>query len=184
MSYDLGDYVDVKTRLTLALAKWPDLRVMEHEPKIVEMPDGRTFIQAAVTVWRDPADEMPSIAYCFEPYPGLTPYTKNSEQPNASTSALGRALGAMGIGISHALATANEVRNRSAEKHPAADEHPVQQKPRAQAGSAMRGLATSRQRELIAQMSAERGTEVETPDDLTYNDASDLITMLKGIPKQ
>jgi len=76
------------------------------------MPDGSTFIRCTVTVWRDNADALPVIASAAEPYPGNTPYTKRSEYMVGMTSALGRALGYMGCGVSKAIASRNEVEAR------------------------------------------------------------------------
>ena len=90
MSFDIGDYVDVKTRLKMAIDKFPDLRISESAPLLVTVGD-REFIQTMVIVWRSADDTMPTQAYNWEPFPGRTPYTKDSEQQNSSTSALARA---------------------------------------------------------------------------------------------
>ena len=114
---NLDNYVDVPTRHRQALERWPDLRVVESAPRIVTV-DGQTFIEVTMTVHRDPDDPIPTAGTAWEPFPGRTPYTKGSEMMNASTSALGRALGLMGFGISSSMASAEEVRNRRAEQEP------------------------------------------------------------------
>jgi hypothetical protein len=106
---NLGDYVDVPTRFKLALDKWPELRVVEEPAKIVTIAD-KTFISVTMTVYRDPSDPLPAVATCWEPFPGMTPYVKNSEQMNASTSCLGRVLGMM-IPFGK-MASFEEVQNR------------------------------------------------------------------------
>jgi hypothetical protein len=111
MSFNLDNYVDVPTRLRMALEKHPNLRIQESQPIFREVND-RLYIEIKCTVWRDPDDQIPAMAYCWEPFPGTTPYTRDSEQMNASTSALGRALGMMGFGIDHKMASANEVMAR------------------------------------------------------------------------
>ena len=108
MSFNLDNYVDVPTRLRLALEKYPDLRIQESQPTFREVTT-RLYIEIRCTVWRDKDDQLPVIAYCWEPFPGTTPYTRDSEQMNASTSALGRALGMMGFGIEHKMASKQEV---------------------------------------------------------------------------
>jgi len=118
MAFDLNNYVDVPTRLTLALAKYPDLRVQETDSQTVTMPDGSTFLRCTLTVWRDATDVLPTIASAAEPYPGKTPYTKGSELMVGMTSALGRALGYMGFGLVGAdgkksIASRNEVEART-----------------------------------------------------------------------
>ena len=109
MSFNLGDYVDVRSRLQLALKKYPDLRIQETLREIIEMPDKSCFIRCTVTVWRDLNDVIPCVASAAEIYPGKTPYTKNSENEVGFTSALGRALGYMGFGIDKSIASRDEV---------------------------------------------------------------------------
>ena len=194
MSFDLTEYVDVKSRLKMALNKYPNLTITELPPRIVDLPDGKTFIEAAVIVGRDADDTKPVQAYCWEPYPGRTPFTKDSEQPNASTSALGRALGYMGFGIDLSLASFNEVRNRQADKHPSSEERaPAQDdyappgeviQMRKPAGSAATGgKATDGQRKLINTMSHERGLDSPDFDGMTFDEASQVIDRLKKTPK-
>ncbi len=112
MAFNLDNYVDVPTRLAEAFKRWPDLRIQETDNQVITMPDGSTFIRCTVTVWRDNADALPVIASAAEPYPGNTPYTKRSEYMVGMTSALGRALGYMGCGVSKAIASRNEVEAR------------------------------------------------------------------------
>ena len=110
-AFNLGDYVDVPTRLAEALKRWPDLRIQETKPVIVTV-DNQQYVEISCTVWRDSTDLMPTVAYCWEPIPGRTPYTKGSEMMNASTSCLGRALGFLGMGIGKSIASRNEVQAR------------------------------------------------------------------------
>ena len=109
MAFNIDNYVDVPTRLAEALKRYPDLRIQETAAEVVTMPDGSTFYRCTITVWRDAADLIPSIATAAEPYPGKTPYTKNSEFMVGMTSALGRALGYMGFGVNKSIASKNEV---------------------------------------------------------------------------
>lgn len=115
MSFNLDNYVDVPTRLRMALEKHPDLRIQESQPTFREV-NTKLYIEIRCTVWRDKDDPLPVIAYCWEPFPGTTPYTRDSEQMNASTSALGRALGMMGFGIEHKMASKQEVLARQSER--------------------------------------------------------------------
>lgn len=178
MSFDLSDYVDVKTRLTQALAKYPDLRITEHRPVPVQVGE-QMFIECAVTVARDPDDPVPVTAYMYEPFPGRTPYTKLSEQANGATSALGRALGYMGFGITASLASANEVRNR---QEPASRVDQLEQRREAKQGP---NKATAGQIKLIENMTAERNIDIATVDldNLTFEAAQETINHLKTIPR-
>ena len=118
---NLGDYVDVPTRFRLALDKWPDLRVVETPAEVVTIGD-RTFISVTVKVYRDLLDLLPCVATAWEPFPGTTPYVRNSEMMNCSTSALGRALGMM-IPFGK-MASFEEVQNRKDEQPAAAPRQP------------------------------------------------------------
>lgn len=178
MSFDMSDYVDVKTRLTQALAKYPDLRITEHRPVPVQVGE-QLFIECAVTVARDPEDPVPVTAYMYEPFPGRTPYTKLSEQANGATSALGRALGYMGFGITASLASANEVRNR---QEPPSRVDQLEQRREAKQSP---NKATAGQITLIENMTAERNIDIATVDldNLTFEAAQETINHLKTIPR-
>jgi hypothetical protein len=125
--FKLDGYMTVNERLRHALERWPDLRVTEGTPKLITVGDAQ-FVEVAVTVFRSIEDTLPTTAHAWERTPGLTPYTKNSEMMNASTSALGRALGMMGIGTTSSLSSADEVIARqydqAAENHPSGKVRP------------------------------------------------------------
>ena len=133
MAFDLQNYVDVPTRLAEAYKRWPNLRIQETVNETVTMPDGSCFIRCTITVWRDETDTLPAIATAAEPYPGKTPYTKNSEFMVGMTSALGRALGYMGCGVSKSIASRNEIEAR---QNPDAPGEVIAPQGRAVAGSA------------------------------------------------
>lgn len=111
-SPDLSGYVPVVERLQRALAAYPELRIVEQPARVVELGD-RLFVVASVTVFRSPDDPLPTTAEAWEPFPGRTPYTRDSEAANAATSALGRALGYMGYGLTVSIASADEIRART-----------------------------------------------------------------------
>jgi hypothetical protein len=117
MTWDSNGYIDCRTRLVAALKDWPDLRVVEETPEIVKIGE-RHFIQATVTLFRTIDDALPVRAYNFEPFPGKTNFTRDSEQQNSATSALARALGYMGYGIERSIASFDEVRNRQPDENP------------------------------------------------------------------
>jgi hypothetical protein len=193
MSFDLSEYVDVKHRLNLALHKHPDLRIVEDAPELITIGE-RVYIQCAVTVFRSADDLLPGRAYCWEVWPGRTPFTKESEQQNGATSALGRCLGYMGFGIDTGIASANEVRTAQANNHPSTDKP----QERAAVGSRAaapasphyphvhsdkpRGLATDAQLRLLNTMLKERGLPMPNAG-ITFSEASDEISRLKTVPK-
>ena len=200
MAFDLSEYVDVKTRLKQALKLYPQLRIVEHRPEITQVGD-QLFIECSVTVSRDPDDPIPVTAYIFEPYPGKTSFTKNSEQANGATSVLGRALGYLGFGIDKSIASSNEVLGRQE----AADDRtkvvsiarptPVLDGPRSkEIGSARLstreqteasngGGATANQIKMLRTMCAERGLDFDPAAPMTYSEAKDMFLAIKPIPK-
>ena len=210
MAFDLSEYVDVKTRLKQALALYPQLRIVEHRPEITQVGD-QLFIECSVTVSRDPDDPIPVTAYIFEPYPGKTSFTKNSEQANGATSVLGRALGYMGLGIDKSIASSNEVLGRQE----AADDRnkvvsvarptPVLETrrdaptsimgPRSkEIGSARLSAreqteasnsngATANQIKMLTTMAAERGLDFDPTTPMTYSEAKEMFLAIKPIPK-
>ena len=107
MSFDLSDYVDVAERVRLFLERYPDGSLQSE----IQFESDGVLCQARA--YRSPTDERPGVGHAFEPIPGKTPYTKDSEVMNAETSAWGRAIIACGI-PSKKIASADEVRNRSA----------------------------------------------------------------------
>lgn len=112
---NLDNYVDVPTRLKLAIERWPELRVQERGYHVRTLGD-QTVLICEVIVYREPGDPIPSIATASEPLPGKTSFTRDSELMVGMTSALGRALGYMGIGITGSIASKNEVQNRQYDK--------------------------------------------------------------------
>jgi hypothetical protein len=195
--FNLDNYVDVPTRLGMALQKYPDLRIQETQREIIEMPDKSCFIRCTVTVWRDANDPIPAIASACEIYPGRTPYTKMSENEVGFTSALGRALGYMGFGISKSIASRNEVEaaqsrqptGRLAPVVPMHDvEVPFPDEPQREYATPkqmgmMRALANGqglKGDDLKTFISATLNREVHTSGELTKRDISKVIDALKA----
>ena len=168
---DLSNYVDVPTRFAAALERWPELRIVENRPEVITVGD-KVFIAVTVQAWRTPDDPIPAQGTAWEPIPGLTPFTKNSEMMNASTSALGRVLGFM-MSFGPKMASAEEVRNRQETKAPATLVRQPE-KPRTQALGANSSNAPSE-----AQLKFLRGLNYEGPVPETRNDASALIKRLQ-----
>ena len=111
MAFKLDNYVDVPTRLRMALDKFPELRIVESGYRVEEFGAGTVRI-CTVTVYRSPDDTLPVVASSQESLPGKTPYTKDSELMVGMTSAVGRALGYMGFGIDKSIASSNEIKAR------------------------------------------------------------------------
>jgi len=170
---DLSNYVDVPTRFAAALERWPELRIIENRPEIITIGD-KTFISVTMQAWRTPDDPVPAQATCFEPFPGKTSFTRDSEQMNASTSALGRVLGLM-MSFGPKMASAEEVRNRQTDTHTPAVLVRQPEKPRTQALGANSSNAPT-----PAQMNLLRALDHQGPAPETKAEASRLIEELKG----
>jgi hypothetical protein len=167
---DLSNYVDVPTRFAAALERWPELRIIENRPEVITIAD-KVFISVTMQAWRTPDDPVPAQATCFEPFPGKTSFTRDSEQMNASTSALGRVLGLM-MSFGPKMASAEEVRNRQETNAPATLVKQPQNAPR-QALGANASNAPSE-----AQLKYLRGLNWEGPVPETRADATALIKRL------
>lgn len=106
--FTLDGYTTVNQRILTFFDKYPTGIISTHPAKIVTLGD-HTFISVVAEV-NTTADAPPVLAEAWEIFPGKTPYTRDSEMMNAATSAIGRALMQLGIGIDKAAASADEVR--------------------------------------------------------------------------
>lgn len=182
--FNLDNYVDVPSRLKMALEKFPELRVQETQPVIVTV-DGQQYVQISCTIWRDATDTLPMVAYCWEPIPGKTPYTRGSEMMNASTSCFGRCLGFLGFGITKSIASRNEVQARQpgelAVVVPFPDV-PQRFEPSTKQLGMMRGLANAqgiKGDDLKVYCSNVLGRTLNSTGDLDKKDISKIIDALK-----
>lgn len=121
-----ADYIDVATRIAEvrgdAERVYPEGTFQPFDPANpyrIEIIDGQTFIVYVAAFYRTPDDVRPGVGTAWEPVPGRTPYTRDSELQNAETSAWGRALIAcLAADTKKGIASANEVRNRQADNDP------------------------------------------------------------------
>lgn len=120
------DYIDVAARIVEFREKYPDGRLRPADAAIpyrIEKIGDETFIVVVAAAHRDKDDSLPGVGMAYEVFPGKTPYTRGSELQNAETSAWGRAIvAALAADTKRGVASAEEVRNRSAEREqPAAE---------------------------------------------------------------
>lgn len=120
----LDDYVDVAERIQDFKDSYPEGSLqtvatwVEHVEGIdakTGKPVARTFIVYQAAAYRTPDDVRPGYGIAWEPFPGGTPYTRDSELMNAETAAWGRAICALGLVANRSLASRQEVRNRVAD---------------------------------------------------------------------
>jgi hypothetical protein len=115
--FNLGDYVEVKDRIRLFYEAHPTGALVTGEVRIsVDDDTPRVIVQAFA--YRTPDDPHPGVGWSWMSLPGTTSYTKGSELENTETSAWGRAIGSLGIGIDKSIASANEVRAKGGKDEP------------------------------------------------------------------
>ena len=106
------DYIDVATRIVEFRNQYPQGSLQKVSMEFVNV-GGRDWVVYTAAAYRSPDDIIPGIGTAWEPIPGLTPYTKNSEVMVAETSAWGRAMvAALAVDTKQGIASANEVLNR------------------------------------------------------------------------
>ena len=123
MAFDksgLDGYNDVASRMAEFFTKHPDGTLQPADPASpfrVETVGDKSFVVYTAAAYRSPDDPRPGIGIAWEPFPGRTPYTKDSEVMNAETSAWGRAILAVGAADTRkGVASREEVRNRQADR--------------------------------------------------------------------
>ena len=115
------DYIDVASRLADMREKYPDLTMQQVSMEFVSVGQ-KDFVVYTAAAYRTPDDVRPGIGTAWEPIPGPTNFTRDSEVQNAETAAWGRALIAIGASTKNGIASAEEVSNRSGD----APQRPVQ----------------------------------------------------------
>lgn len=106
--FNLGDYVEVKDRIKLFLAAYPDGRLVTDRVELWQ-DDGVPRIVVKALAYRSADDTLPGVGWSWMTLPGQTTYTRGSELENTETSAWGRAIGSLGIGIEKSIASRNEI---------------------------------------------------------------------------
>ena len=115
------DYVDVATRIRDFKNDYPTGSLQQVRVEFHTIGE-QTFVLYVAACYRTPDDERPGIGSAWEPVPGKTPYTKDSELMVAETSAWGRAIvAATGAETKNngKIASADEVNARQRSQEPA-----------------------------------------------------------------
>ena len=180
----LGDYIDVAERISLFRDKHPEGSL---QPANLDKPfdmvtiGDNTFIVYIAAAYRTPDDIRPGIGAAWEPFPGRTPYTKDSELMVAETSAWGRAIMAVLAADSKRVASLDEVRARKAQaEHPATIPAKASQSVPSVVSSAGHPLATPAQIGAIKAISRALGKVPPTGlDQISKGTANILIQGLK-----
>jgi hypothetical protein len=118
------DYIDVAARIVAFREKHPEGSLQQQSLEFREV-NGSTWVIYTAAAYRTPDDIRPGIGTAWEPIPGRTSFTRDSEVQNAETAAWGRAIvAAMAGDTKRGVASAEEVRRGSANTE-AADLPPV-----------------------------------------------------------
>lgn len=176
---NLGDYIDVAERVRLFRERYPEGSLQPVDPahpfQVIEVA-GHTFIVYVAAAYRHPDDPRPGIGTAWEPFPGRTPYTRDSEVMVAETSAWGRAIKACLLDDKAKIASLDEIRARKA------SETPRQTRQEGHTAPNTGEPVTNPQKGLIRRLAHEKGLEVPDLDRLTKRDATRLIDDWKAMP--
>lgn len=114
--FNPDDYVDVAQRIHDFYEKYPDGRLTTVDWDVKEGLGGKAFVWVHAKAYRDPEDKLPGDGIAWEPVPGPTSFTLNSELMNAQTAAWGRAIVALGFDTKK-IASRQEVQARNGDPH-------------------------------------------------------------------
>lgn len=107
------DYIDVATRIVEFRNQYPTGSLQQVKYEVIDV-NGKAFLAFTAAAYRTPDDERPGIGTAWEPIPGPTNFTRDSEMQNAETAAWGRAIvAALAADTKKGIASQEEVRNRS-----------------------------------------------------------------------
>jgi len=112
------DYIDVATRIVEFREKFPEGSLQQQSLEFVNV-NGKDWVVYTAAAYRTPDDSRPGMGTAWEPIPGPTNFTKDSEVQNAETAAWGRAMvAALAVDTRKGIASSEEVRNRQVESAP------------------------------------------------------------------
>lgn len=106
------DYIDVAERIVEFRTKHPEGSLQQVTLDFKEVA-GSWWVVYTAAAYRTPEDPRPGMGTAWEPVPGKTNFTRDSELQNAETAAWGRAIvAALAADTKRGIASAEEVRNR------------------------------------------------------------------------
>lgn len=111
-NFKMTDYIDVATRIVEFREKYPDGSLQQVSIDFREF-GGASWVIYTAAAYRSPQDERPGQGTAWEPVPGKTNFTRDSELQNAETAAWGRAIVAvLAADTKRGIASAEEVQAR------------------------------------------------------------------------
>jgi hypothetical protein len=124
------DYIDVATRIVEFREKYPEGSLQQVKYELLEVPvytkdketgevsqsAVRVYLAYTAAAYRNPDDKLPGVGTAWEPIPGPTQFTRDSEMQNAETAAWGRAIvAALAADTKKGIASRDEVASRKGE---------------------------------------------------------------------
>lgn len=110
------DYIDVATRIVEFREKYPEGSIQQLDLQFLDFA-GKSWVVYTAAAYRTPDDVRPGVGTAWEPVPGPTKFTRDSEVQNAETAAWGRAMvAALAVDTRKGIASSEEVRNRQEER--------------------------------------------------------------------
>lgn len=113
------DYNTVATRITVFREAFPGGSLTRIAPDGTLVPvefrefGGKAWVVYTAFAYREQDDARPGVGTAWEPVPGTTRYTRDSELQNAETAAWGRAIvAALAADTTKGITSHEEVRNR------------------------------------------------------------------------
>lgn len=130
MAFNMDGYIDVATRIVEFREKYPEGSLSQVNYELLEVPiytkdketgevsqsAVRVYLAYTAAAYRTPDDQRPGIGTAWEPIPGPTQFTRDSEMQNAETAAWGRAIvAALAADTKTGIASRDEVASRRGE---------------------------------------------------------------------
>lgn len=168
--WNADDYVDVAERIAQFYERFPDGRLERVGWGITTMGE-RLFVHYEALAYRTADDPHPAPGTAWEPFPGPTAFTRESELMNAETAAWGRAIIAAGI-PSKKIASREEVEARQGERSP---------QPKAAAKANGAGINPERIRNLRSAFSGSGCTDKELGMQLIALDVQDYEPVVTAL---
>lgn len=107
------DYIDVASRIIEFRTQYPTGSLVQRTLEFIRDLGGKDWVVYTAAAYRTPDDICPGIGTAWEPIPGATNFTRDSEVQNAETAAWGRAMvAALAVDTKKGIASSEEVRNR------------------------------------------------------------------------
>lgn len=177
----MDDYIDVAERLQEFRAKYPEGTLQQVDVQFIDFAGGSWVIYTAAA-YRTADDERPAHGTAWEPVPGRTPFTRDSELQNAETAAWGRAIVAVGAADTKrgGIASKQEVQHRQADRD--VDTGPMTAKTRGQMFALFGQKGPDDKDEQLAGINQITGGGYESRGDLTEEHARAVIAVLRTRP--